>query len=92
MTNAGSGRDLDTVDRALLAAVQRDGRATLAELADAIQLSVSATRARLRALEQNRVIISYAARVDAAVDGHGPCRAGRISPRTRPTLPLPAAG
>ncbi|SNR75542.1 Lrp/AsnC family transcriptional regulator [Actinoplanes regularis] len=70
MTNDRSLRELDTVDHALLAAVQRDGRATLAELADAIQLSVSATRARLRALEQNRVITSYAARVDAEALGY----------------------
>ncbi|MFB9320268.1 Lrp/AsnC family transcriptional regulator [Cryptosporangium minutisporangium] len=58
------------MDHALLAAVQRDGRATLAELAEAIQLSVSATRARLRMLEQNRVITSYAARVDAEALGY----------------------
>ncbi|MEU4218515.1 Lrp/AsnC family transcriptional regulator [Actinoplanes sp. NPDC026623] len=70
MANAGSARDLDPVDHALLAAVQRDGRATLGELADAIQLSVSATRARLRALEHDRVITAYAARVDAEALGY----------------------
>ncbi|MEU4335456.1 Lrp/AsnC family transcriptional regulator [Micromonospora lupini] len=63
-------RDLDAVDHALLAAVQRDGRATLAELAGAIQLSVSATRARLRTLEQNKIIMSYAARVNAEAFGY----------------------
>lgn len=61
----------DAVDHALLAAVQNDGRATLAELAEAIQLSVSATRARLRALEQRGVIAGYRARVDAGALGFG---------------------
>jgi Lrp/AsnC family leucine-responsive transcriptional regulator len=70
MANEGSARDLDTVDHALLAAVQHDGRATLGELAETIQLSVSATRARLRALEQNRVITAYAARVDPEALGY----------------------
>jgi Lrp/AsnC family leucine-responsive transcriptional regulator len=74
MTNAPFARDLDSVDHALLAAVQRDGRATLAELAEAIQLSVSATRARLRTLEENQVITAYAARVDAVALGY-PLRA-----------------
>lgn len=66
--------DLDAVDHALLAAVQRDGRATLADLADTIQLSVSATRARLRGLEQKQIITGYAARVDAEAVGY-PLRA-----------------
>ena len=68
MTNGGP---LDAVDHALLAAVQSNGRATLAELAEAIQLGVSATRTRLRALEEHRVISGYRARVDAGALGYG---------------------
>ncbi|MFC7546863.1 Lrp/AsnC family transcriptional regulator [Plantactinospora sp. GCM10030261] len=70
MANEGTAMDLDAVDHALLAAVQADGRATLADLAAAIQLSVSATRARLRALEQHRVITAYAARVEPGALGY----------------------
>jgi Lrp/AsnC family transcriptional regulator, leucine-responsive regulatory protein len=68
MTNGGP---LDAVDHALLAAVQGNGRATLAELAEAIQLGVSATRTRLRALEEHGVISGYRARVDAGALGYG---------------------
>jgi Lrp/AsnC family leucine-responsive transcriptional regulator len=67
MTNR---RHLDAVDHALLAAVQRDGRATLAELAEVIQLSVSATRARLRGLEDDGVVTDYTARVDPETFGY----------------------
>jgi Lrp/AsnC family leucine-responsive transcriptional regulator len=61
---------LDAVDHALLTAVQRDGRATLAELSEAIQLSISATRARLRGLEERGIITAYAARVDPDALGY----------------------
>jgi Lrp/AsnC family transcriptional regulator, leucine-responsive regulatory protein len=70
MTNQTPVRGLDPVDEALLTVVQRDGRATLAELAGTIRLSVSATRARLRALEQRGVITDYAARVDPGALGY----------------------
>jgi len=55
---------LDDVDRQLLAAVQRDARASLTVLAAEIHLGVSATRARLRSLEERGVITGYTARVD----------------------------
>jgi Lrp/AsnC family transcriptional regulator, leucine-responsive regulatory protein len=71
MTSNPVSRPLDEADSRLIAAVQRDGRATLNELAAAIQLSVSATRVRLRALEDSGVIQSYAARVDPTAVGYG---------------------
>jgi Lrp/AsnC family leucine-responsive transcriptional regulator len=70
MTNTEQLRRLDAVDDALLSAIQHDGRATLAELATAIQLSVSATRARLRSLEDSGVITAYRASVDPVALGY----------------------
>ncbi|GAA0450514.1 transcriptional regulator [Paractinoplanes deccanensis] len=64
MTNGGALRELDEVDHALLEAVQRDGRATLSDLAATIRLGVSATRARLQTLERQGIITSYAAHID----------------------------
>ncbi|MEU8820411.1 Lrp/AsnC family transcriptional regulator [Actinoplanes sp. NPDC048796] len=74
MTNGGALKELDETDHALLEAVQRDGRATLSDLAGEIRLSVSATRARLRALEDQRIITAYAAHVDPEAVGY-PLRA-----------------
>ncbi|GAA2357504.1 Lrp/AsnC family transcriptional regulator [Dactylosporangium salmoneum] len=60
---------LDEVDRQLLVEVQRDARASLTTLAGAIHLGVSATRARLRGLEERGVITGYSAGVDPAACG-----------------------
>jgi Lrp/AsnC family leucine-responsive transcriptional regulator len=54
----------DSVDRAILAAVSRDGRATLAQLSDAVGLSVSAVQSRLKRLETRGVITGYRAILD----------------------------
>jgi Lrp/AsnC family leucine-responsive transcriptional regulator len=54
----------DSVDRAILAAISRDGRATLSQLSDAVGLSVSAVQARLRRLETRGVITGYRAILD----------------------------
>lgn len=56
------GPDDDT-DRRLLAALMADGRATLATLAAAAGLSVSAAQARVRRLEARGVVTGYSARV-----------------------------
>ena len=54
----------DSVDRAILAAISRDGRATLSQLSDAVGLSVSAVQSRLRRLETRGVIAGYRAILD----------------------------
>jgi Lrp/AsnC family leucine-responsive transcriptional regulator len=54
----------DDVDRTLVALLAGDGRATLTTLAAAAGLSVSATQARVRRLEQRGVIQGYTATVD----------------------------
>jgi Lrp/AsnC family transcriptional regulator, leucine-responsive regulatory protein len=55
---------LDESDRRLVTAVQSSGRASLTRLASQLHLGVSATRARLQALERRGVITGYTARVD----------------------------
>ncbi|MDQ4215682.1 Lrp/AsnC family transcriptional regulator [Microbacterium capsulatum] len=59
----------DPVDLAILGAISRDGRATLAQLSEAVGLSVSAVQSRLRRLEARGVIAGYRAVVDAEAIG-----------------------
>jgi Lrp/AsnC family leucine-responsive transcriptional regulator len=54
----------DSVDRTILTAISRDGRATLSQLSDAVGLSVSAVQSRLRRLETRGVISGYRAILD----------------------------
>jgi Lrp/AsnC family leucine-responsive transcriptional regulator len=54
----------DPIDRRILAALLRDGRATLKALADVTGLSVSAVQARVRRLEADGVVKGYTAVVD----------------------------
>lgn len=60
---------MDDVDRRILAELQADGRLTVTELAERVQLSVSPCHRRLRALEQSGVIAGYRAHLDPAVLG-----------------------
>ena len=57
--------ELDRYDRAILAALQRDGRMSNQELADRIGLSPSPCLRRVRALEEAGLIGGYHALVDA---------------------------
>jgi Lrp/AsnC family transcriptional regulator, leucine-responsive regulatory protein len=59
------------VDRALVAALVRDGRASYTELAERVGLSVSAVHQRVRRLEQRGLITGYRASIDAAGLGLG---------------------
>jgi Lrp/AsnC family leucine-responsive transcriptional regulator len=59
------------VDRALLAALARDGRASFTELAERVGLSVSAVHQRVRRLEQRGLITGYHAKIDAKSLGLG---------------------
>ncbi|MFF4732029.1 Lrp/AsnC family transcriptional regulator [Streptomyces mirabilis] len=62
---------MDIVDRKILAELQHDGRLTLTDLADRVQLSISRCQRRLRELERTGVIRGYYAEVDAAAVGFG---------------------
>ncbi|RBY97471.1 Lrp/AsnC family transcriptional regulator [Blastococcus sp. TF02-8] len=53
------------VDRALMAVLARDGRASFTELAERVGLSVSAVHQRVRRLEQRGLITGYRATLDA---------------------------
>ena len=65
----GSPPAAPDVDRALLSALARDGRASYTELAERVGLSVSAVHQRVRRLEQRGLITGYAAKVDAKAVG-----------------------
>jgi Lrp/AsnC family leucine-responsive transcriptional regulator len=62
---------LDRLDRRLLALLQREGRATVAELAQRIGLSPSAVSDRLRRLQAEGVITGWGARLAAGRVGLG---------------------
>jgi Lrp/AsnC family leucine-responsive transcriptional regulator len=61
---AEAGAAVD-VDRALMAVLARDGRASYTELAERVGLSVSAVHQRVRRLEQRGLITGYRATLDA---------------------------
>lgn len=60
---------MDAVDRKILAELQRDGRLTVTELAERVQLSVSPCHRRVRALERSGAIAGYRAHLDATALG-----------------------
>ncbi len=59
----------DSVDQAIVSAVSRDARATLADLSTQVGLSVSAVQARLRRLESAGVVAGYRAILDPEAVG-----------------------
>jgi Lrp/AsnC family leucine-responsive transcriptional regulator len=62
---------LDAVDATLLAALQHDGRASVAHLSKQVHMSPSAVTERLRRLEESGVITGYRASVDPERLGYG---------------------
>lgn len=62
---------LDRIDLALLAVLQREGRITNAELAARVNLSASACLRRVQRLEADGVVTGYAALVDPSQVGLG---------------------
>jgi Lrp/AsnC family leucine-responsive transcriptional regulator len=58
-------RDLDNLDRKLLDALQRNGRATFADLATHVGLKAPTVHERVKRLEQRGYIRGYAAKLDA---------------------------
>lgn len=60
---------IDRFDRAILDALQRDGRISNVDLAGAINLSESATLRRVRALEESGMIDRYVALIGQAKVG-----------------------
>ena len=62
---------MDGIDCRILAELQEDGRLTVTELADRVQLTPAPCHRRLRELERNGVIIGYRAVLDPAAVGLG---------------------
>ena len=63
--------DMDRTDRAIVAALSRDGRMSMAELAETVGLSKTPVLARVRRLEKDGYIRGYAAIVDHERMGEG---------------------
>ena len=61
---------LDEIDRALLAALAEDARASVSELARQVGLSAPSTSERLRRLEAQGVIGGYTVRIDPRALGY----------------------
>ena len=59
------GRELDRVDRQILALLQSDGRLTVAELARTVNLTLTPCIERVRRLERDGFIEGYFARLNA---------------------------
>jgi Lrp/AsnC family leucine-responsive transcriptional regulator len=66
-----AGQNLDRTDLRILALLQGNGRATNADIAEAVSLSASACLRRVQRLEADGVIAGYAALVDPAAVGLG---------------------
>jgi len=59
----------DHIDRKILELLQRDGRATIQEIAERVGLTPSPCLRRVRRLEQKKIIRGYAAIVDQKAAG-----------------------
>lgn len=62
---------LDRIDRAILSALSRQGRLSMAELAEKVGLSKTPVQARVKRLEKDGFIRGYAAVVDREKMGEG---------------------
>ena len=62
-------RDIDTIDRRILAALQEDGRLTALQLAERAGLSPSPCARRVRLLEEAGIIRGYVAVLDQVAVG-----------------------
>jgi Lrp/AsnC family transcriptional regulator, leucine-responsive regulatory protein len=60
---------IDDLDRKILDHLERDGRATLADVGAAVGLSASAVKRRVDRLQESGVIVGYAAIVDPQAIG-----------------------
>jgi len=71
LTEAKEPEVLDSLDRAILNYLERNGRATNAELGEQVGLSASATSRRVQSLEERGVIRGYRAQIDDRLSGKG---------------------
>jgi len=72
MRNTSANPKLDSIDRAILVELQREGRLSNLELAQRVHLSPSACLRRVKALEEGGVIAQYVALINPrAIGKHG---------------------
>ena len=72
MRSTPPGETLDSIDRAILTELQREGRLSNLELSQRVHLSPSACLRRVKALEDSGVIAQYVAMINPrAVGKHG---------------------
>ncbi len=62
---------LDAIDRKIIAALQADGRLPIVDLADRVGLSATPCQRRVKRLEEEGLIVRYAALVSPAAMGFG---------------------
>lgn len=62
--SGGEGKELDEVDRRILALIQEDARIPSSEIADEVGMARSSVHVRLQALEEEGLIEDYEARLD----------------------------
>lgn len=74
---------LDRTDRQIIAALDADGRASLAEIGKGVGLSGPAVGERLRRLREDGVIEGFGVRVDPRALGYTMEAIVRIKPRSR---------
>ena len=67
----GPIRQIDSVDRAIIAAVTKDARISLTDLADNVNVSRSTAHTRLQRLRDDNVITGFTATVDPQAVGLG---------------------
>src|SRR6187549_2926693 len=60
---------MDAIDRSVVEELQRDSRATYAEIGARVSLSAAAVHARVKNLERRGVLTGFGARVDAEAVG-----------------------
>ncbi len=68
---SGSVRQIDSVDRALMAAVVEDARISLTDLANKVNVSRSTAHTRLQRLRDEKVITGFTATIDPQALGLG---------------------
>lgn len=77
---------LDATDRAIIAELEHDGRATWADLGRRVSLTAPAVRERVRRMEQAGIITGYGAAIDPARVGRPIGAFVRVAVPTQPRL------
>jgi Lrp/AsnC family leucine-responsive transcriptional regulator len=82
-------KPLDAIDLQIVTELQRDGRASLAELGRRVNLSAPAVAERVQRLEETGVITGYHATVDPVALGFPITILVRVSPNPRELSRIP---